>query len=72
MRKPALLAVLAATVTAYGGLTTSQRSALLGTARDTCRFYRADVDPGTHLPLDNLTFAGGSASPPTREGCSKG
>jgi hypothetical protein len=23
-------------------------------ARDTWRFYQADVDPGTHLPLDNL------------------
>ena len=25
-----------------------------GIARDTWRFYAADVDPGTHLPLDNL------------------
>jgi hypothetical protein len=32
-------------------------------ARDTWRFYADDVDPTTHLPLDNLTFAGGSAAP---------
>jgi hypothetical protein len=50
-------------VAPYGGLTAAQRSALLGIARDTWRFYQADVDPGTHLPLDNLTFAGGSATP---------
>ena len=31
-----------------------QRSVLQGIARDTWRFYAADVDPGTHLPLDNL------------------
>ncbi len=31
-----------------------QRGVLLGIARDTWRFYRADVDPVTHLPLDNL------------------
>jgi hypothetical protein len=27
---------------------------LLGTARDTWKFYRDDLDPNTHLPLDNL------------------
>jgi hypothetical protein len=37
-----------------GELTAGQRSALAGIARDTWRFYDADVDPGTHLPLDNL------------------
>jgi hypothetical protein len=31
-----------------------QRSVLQGIARDTWRFYAADVDPATHLPLDNL------------------
>jgi Putative glucoamylase/Protein of unknown function (DUF3131) len=31
-----------------------QRSVLYGIARDTWKFYAADVDPGTHLPLDNL------------------
>ena len=33
---------------------TQQRGALLGIARDTWKFYAADVDPATNLPLDNL------------------
>ncbi len=39
-----------------GGTTLSrhQRSVLYGIARDTWRFYAADLDPKTHLPLDNL------------------
>jgi hypothetical protein len=40
--------------TATGGLTTQQRSVLHGIAADTWRFYAADLDPSTHLPLDNL------------------
>ncbi|HEY1509096.1 MAG TPA: glucoamylase family protein [Solirubrobacteraceae bacterium] len=35
-------------------LSAHQRSVLEGIARDTWRFYGADVDPVTHLPLDNL------------------
>ena len=35
-----------------------QKSALLGIAHDTWQFYSADVDPVTHLPLDNLGLAG--------------
>ena len=35
-------------------LTSHQRAVLHGIARDTWRFYGADVDPTTHLPLDNL------------------
>ncbi|HEY1640073.1 MAG TPA: glucoamylase family protein [Streptosporangiaceae bacterium] len=35
-------------------LTGAQRAVLGGIARDTWKFYAADVDPGTHLPLDNL------------------
>lgn len=35
-------------------LTASQRATLLGIARDTWSFYADDVDPNTHLPLDNL------------------
>jgi hypothetical protein len=50
-------------VTPYHGLTTAQQASLLGIARDTWKFYQADVDPGTHLPLDNLTFAAGSPTP---------
>jgi hypothetical protein len=49
----------------YTGLTATERTTLLGIARDTWKFYAADVDPGTHLPLDNLTYAGGSATPTT-------
>jgi hypothetical protein len=50
-------------VNQFSGLTASQRDTLYGIARDTWKFYAADVDPSTHLPLDNLTFAGGSATP---------
>jgi Putative glucoamylase/Protein of unknown function (DUF3131) len=35
-------------------LNRSQRATLRGIAADTWRFYGADVDPVTHLPLDNL------------------
>ena len=37
-----------------GALSASQRLVLHGIAADTWRFYAADVDPSTHLPLDNL------------------
>jgi hypothetical protein len=50
-------------VQGYGGLTGPQRANLLSIARDTWKFFGADVDPATHLPMDNLTFAGGSATP---------
>jgi hypothetical protein len=36
------------------GFTPRQRAVLQGIARDTWRFYGQDVDPTTHLPLDNL------------------
>jgi hypothetical protein len=45
------------------GLTRAQRENLLGIARDTWKFYATDVDPTTHLPLDNVTHAGGSPAP---------
>jgi hypothetical protein len=35
-------------------LNAQQRGVLHGIAADTWRFYAADVDPVTHLPLDNL------------------
>lgn len=35
-------------------LSPRERSALAGMARSTWKFYTADVDPATHLPLDNL------------------
>jgi hypothetical protein len=53
----------ASPVTNYGGLTSAQRASLMSIARDTWKFYSVDVDATTHLPLDNLTFAGGSATP---------
>jgi hypothetical protein len=37
-----------------GALSAYQRSVLQGIAADTWKFYAADVDPNTHLPLDNL------------------
>jgi hypothetical protein len=53
----------ASPVTNDGGLTSAQRANLMSIARDTWKFYSADVDATTHLPLDNLTFAGGSPTP---------
>ena len=50
-------------VSSYGGLSSSQRASLLAIARDTWKFYGADVDQATSLPMDNITFAGGSATP---------
>src|ERR1700759_1126116 len=35
-------------------LTASQQTVLRGIASDTWKFYAADIDPTTHLPLDNL------------------
>ncbi len=35
-------------------LSSSQRAVLHGIAEDTWAFYRKDIDPVTHLPLDNL------------------
>jgi hypothetical protein len=46
-----------------GGLTDQQRASLLAIAADTWKFYANDVDPITHLPMDNVTFAGGSSTP---------
>ena len=34
-------------------------AALYSIAADTWKFYAADVDPNTNLPMDNLTWAGG-------------
>jgi hypothetical protein len=50
-------------VSTYRGLTPAQRAALLAIAKDTWNFYAADVDSQTHLPLDNLTYAGGATTP---------
>jgi hypothetical protein len=53
----------AASASTTPGLTDSQRATLMAIARDTWKFYSEDLDPNTHLPMDNLTFAGGSATP---------
>ncbi|MGZ4194459.1 MAG: glucoamylase family protein [Solirubrobacteraceae bacterium] len=65
-RRVALLTVLCAAALGVGlcgqalangggqGLTGQQRAVLHGIAADTWRFYAADLDPVTHLPLDNL------------------
>jgi hypothetical protein len=53
----------ATSVARFSVLNAAQRSSLLAIARDTWKFYATDVDPTTHLPLDNVTFAGGSATP---------
>ena len=52
-----------ARVAAYQGLSQSQRANLLAIARKSWNFYDVDVDPATNLPMDNVTFAGGSATP---------
>jgi hypothetical protein len=53
----------ATSVARFSGLNPAQRTSLLAIARDTWKFYGVDVDPITHLPLDNVTFAGGSVTP---------
>ncbi|MHB1432253.1 MAG: glucoamylase family protein [Streptosporangiaceae bacterium] len=50
-------------VAPFTALSPAQKADLLAIARDTWKFYRIDVDPRTHLPMDNITFAGGSATP---------
>jgi hypothetical protein len=50
----------------YTGLTAAQKQQLMSIARDTWTFFADDVDPHTDLPLDNLTYAGGSATPTSR------
>ena len=41
-------------VLAYPPIPEAQRMVLMRIARDTWRFYAADVDPNTHLPMDNF------------------
>jgi hypothetical protein len=50
-------------VASYTGLTSAQRQTLMGIAKQSWKFFAADVDPTTHLPLDNVTYAGGSKTP---------
>jgi hypothetical protein len=50
-------------VASYTGLTSAQRQNLVGIAKRSWKFFAADVDPTTHLPLDNVAYAGGSKTP---------
>lgn len=50
-------------VAPFTALSPAQKANLLAIARRTWKFYRIDVDQRTHLPMDNATFAGGSAAP---------
>ena len=56
----------ATSVVPYSGLSPAQRSRLREIARDTWTFFADDVDPRTHLPLDNLTYADGGGAPTAR------
>ena len=47
------------------GFNPTQQATLMSMAKDTWAFYKMDVDPATNLPMDNLTFSGGSATPTT-------
>ncbi len=48
-------------VATYSGLSAAQQATLYSIAHDTWAFYSADVDPNTHLPMDNIGFNGAPA-----------
>jgi hypothetical protein len=56
-------AAAAQPVAKYTSLSPSQRADLLAIARDSWKFYKVGIDPSTNLPMDNVTYAGGSNSP---------
>jgi len=47
----------------YTGLATAQQQNLMDIAKQSWKFFAADVDPTTHLPMDNVTYAAGSKTP---------
>ena len=49
-------------VAPYTSFTGAERANLMSIARQTWNFYNLDIDAATGLPMDNLTFAGGSAT----------
>jgi hypothetical protein len=53
-------------IASYTGLSDKQRAQLMAIATKTWKFFGDDVDPTTHLPLDNITYAGGSDTPTDR------
>jgi hypothetical protein len=60
---PAQARASSSSVANYSGLTSAQQATLMGIARDTWNFYSTDIDSATNLPMDNVTFAGGSDTP---------
>lgn len=60
---PAQARASSSSVANYTGLSSAQQSTLMGIASDSWNFYSTDIDPNTHLPMDNVTFAGGSSTP---------
>ncbi|HEX2856496.1 MAG TPA: glucoamylase family protein [Propionibacteriaceae bacterium] len=50
-------------VTPYPRLDGEARGLLQRVAHDSWKFFGDDVDPTTHLPYDNVTYAGGSERP---------
>src|SRR5579871_122406 len=54
-----------ATTVGSGGLTHGQQVVLYTIARQTWRFFDADTDPNTHLPMDNLGLYGAPSGPYT-------
>jgi hypothetical protein len=63
LRQTSAAGTSSGSVANFGGLSSPQRATLMNIARDTWKFYSVDVDPTTQLPMDNVTFAGGSATP---------
>lgn len=53
------------TTAGSGGLTHGQQQVLYTIARQTWRFFDADTDPNTHLPMDNLGLNGAPSGPYT-------
>jgi hypothetical protein len=65
-------ALVAAQDDSTAPLDSGQRGLLMRVAHDTWRFFDADVDPNTHLPMDNIGLNGaparGSYTSPTNIG----
>lgn len=55
----------ASAATTQGALSQSQRQTLYDYARQTWKFFDADTDPNTHLPMDNLGLNGAPNGPYT-------
>lgn len=60
---PAQARASSGSVANYSAFSPAQQATLMSIARDTWNFYSTDIDSATHLPMDNVTFAGGSTAP---------